>query len=169
MDMNWKVPFMLQEINEKFGITVSAQTCYRARFEARKMLQGMLNEHYHMIPVYVHELRKVNRGGLSSWSLIKRPPESLSRFKRLYICFDSRAHGFLVGCRPVIGLDGCFLKTETKGQLLSAVGRDRNNQMFPIAWAVVEGENQDSWTWFIKLLMQDLGIFDGLGWTVISD
>ena len=26
------------------------------------MLQGTLNEHYHMIPVYVHELRKVNRG-----------------------------------------------------------------------------------------------------------
>ena len=41
--------------------------------------------------------------------------------------------------------------------------------MFPIDWVVVEGENQDSWTWFIKLLMQDLGIFDGLGWTVISD
>ena len=99
----------------------------------------------------------------------KETPESLSRFKRLYICFDSLAHDFLVGCRPVIGLDGYFLKTETKGQLLSAVGRDGNNQMFPIAWAVVEGENQDSWTWFIKLLMQDLGIFDELGWTVISD
>ena len=74
MDMNWKVLFMLREINEKFGITVSEQTCYIARSEARKMLQGMLNEHYHMIPVYVHELRKVNRGrGLSSSSLIKRP------------------------------------------------------------------------------------------------
>ena len=93
----------------------------------------------------------------------------MCRFKRLYICFDSLAHGFLVGCRPVIGLDGCFLKTEIKGQLLSAVGRDGNNQMFPIAWAVVEGENQDSWTWFLKMMMQDLGIFDGLGWTVISD
>ena len=66
MDMNWKVPYMLREINEKFGITVSEQTCYRARSAARKMLQGTLNEHYHMIPAYVHELRKVNRGGL--WS-----------------------------------------------------------------------------------------------------
>ena len=41
--------------------------------------------------------------------------------------------------------------------------------MFPIAWAVVEGENQTSWTWFIQLLMGDLGISDGLGWTIISD
>ena len=170
MDMNWKVPYMLREINEKFGITVSEQTRYRARSEARKMLQGTLNEHYHMIPVYVHELRKVNRGGVTFEFVVdQQTPESLCMFKRLYICFDSLAHDFLVGCRPVIGLDGCFLKTETKGQLLSAMGRDANNQMFPIAWAVVEGENQDSWTWFLKLLMQDLGIFDGLGWTVIRD
>ena len=63
MDMNWKVPDMLQEIKEKFGIKVSEQTCYRARSAARKMLQGTLNEHYHMLPAYVHELMKVNRGG----------------------------------------------------------------------------------------------------------
>ena len=97
MDMNWKVPYMLREINEKFGITVSEQTCYRARSEARKMLQGTLNEHYHMIPVYVHELRKVNRGGTFEFVVDQQTPESLCRFKRLYICFDSLAHGFLVG------------------------------------------------------------------------
>ena len=96
-------------------------------------------------------------------------PDNSIRFKRLYICFESVARGFLEGCRHVIGLDGCFLKTETKGQLLSAVGKDGNNQMYPIAWALVEGENQASWTWFIELLMQDLGISDGLGWTIISD
>ncbi|XP_063949919.1 uncharacterized protein LOC135152758 [Daucus carota subsp. sativus] len=32
--------------------------------------------------------------------------------------------------------------------LLSAVGRDENNQMFPICYAVVESENTDSWRWF---------------------
>ncbi|CAL1394692.1 unnamed protein product [Linum trigynum] len=30
--------------------------------------------------------------------------------------------------------------------LLTAVGKDGNNQMFPIAWVVVEGENRDSWS-----------------------
>ena len=84
--------------------------------------------------------------------------DGLIRLMRLYICFDSLARGFFEGCRKVIGLDGCFLKTETKGQLLSGVGKDGNNQMFPIAWGVVEGENQISWTWFIQLLMRDLGI-----------
>ena len=48
-------------------------------------------------------------------------------FRRLYICFKPLAEGFVNGCRQFIGLDGCFLKTEAKGQLLSAVGKDGNN------------------------------------------
>ncbi|CAN1849934.1 hypothetical protein LINPERHAP1_LOCUS39590 [Linum perenne] len=38
-------------------------------------------------------------------------------------------------------VDGCLLKGEVDGMLLAAVGKDRNNQVFPIAWAVVDGEN----------------------------
>ena len=169
MDLNWKVVDMMREINEQFGIIVSRQTCYRARSAARDKIQGTLNDHYHLLPAYVAELKKVNRNSTVELVLDRDNPDNSIRFKRLYICFESVARGFLEGCRHVIGLDGCFLKTETKGQLLSAVGKDGNNQMYPIAWAVVEGENQASWTWFIELLMQDLGISDGLGWTIISD
>ncbi|CAN1176725.1 hypothetical protein LINPERHAP2_LOCUS32698 [Linum perenne] len=41
--------------------------------------------------------------------------------------------------------------------------------MFPIAWAVVEGENRDSWGWFISILQEELNLGDGSGWSVISD
>ena len=33
---------------------------------------------------------------------------------------------------PIIGLDRCFLKTKFKGELLVALGRDVNEQKFPI-------------------------------------
>jgi hypothetical protein len=52
--------------------------------------------------------------------------------------------GFLEGCRPVIGLDECFLKGPYKGMLLAAVGRDANNNMYPIAIVVVEVEIKES-------------------------
>ncbi|CAN0826908.1 hypothetical protein LINGRAPRIM_LOCUS2416 [Linum grandiflorum] len=45
--------------------------------------------------------------------------------------------------------------------LLSAVGKDGNNQMYPIVWAVVESENRSSWTWFISILQEELGFADG--------
>ncbi|CAN1144827.1 hypothetical protein LINPERHAP2_LOCUS14329 [Linum perenne] len=69
----------------------------------------------------------------------------------------------------MFGLDGCFIKGEVEGVILAAVGKDGNNQVYPIAWAVVETENRDSWTWFIQALIDDLGITNGRGWSVISD
>ncbi|CAN1145949.1 hypothetical protein LINPERHAP2_LOCUS14961 [Linum perenne] len=47
--------------------------------------------------------------------------------------------------------------------ILTAVGKDGNNQMFLIAWAVVEGENRDSWGRFISILQEELNFEDGSG------
>lgn len=66
-------------------------------------------------------------------------------------------------------IDGCFLKSTTKGQLLAAVGRDANNQIFPIAWAVVNVEETESWVWFIQLLKKDFNLKNGDGFTLVSD
>ena len=55
-----------------------------------------------------------------------------------YVCFHAFKQGWLEGCRNIIGFDGCFLKGAFKGELLVAVGKNGNNQMYPIAWAVVD-------------------------------
>ncbi|MBA0735731.1 hypothetical protein Gogos_019547, partial [Gossypium gossypioides] len=90
-------------------------------------------------------------------------------FQRFYTCFDALRRGFLVGCRPILGLDGCYLKGIVKRELLTTVARDANNQMFPLAWCVVEVESTTSWTWFLKILKRDIGTPDGYGWTFLSD
>ncbi|MFQ6642657.1 hypothetical protein Gotur_018549 [Gossypium turneri] len=90
-------------------------------------------------------------------------------FKRFYVCFDTLKRGWKVRCRPFIGLDDCFLKSPFKSEFLAAVGRDVNNQMFPIAWAMIEVECTDSWVWFLSLLSADLGLEDGYGYIIISD
>ncbi|WVZ64352.1 LOW QUALITY PROTEIN: hypothetical protein U9M48_013885 [Paspalum notatum var. saurae] len=74
------------------------------------------------------------------------------------------------GVTRAIGLDGCWFKGANNGELLCAIGRDANNQMYPIAWAAVATETYDSWYWFIGLLQKDLNINNGgEGWVVISD
>ena len=55
------------------------------------------------------------------------------------------------------------------GQLLAAVGKDGNNQMFPICFAVVEAETKDSWSWFVNLLVEDLDHVKKKKWAFISD
>ncbi|XP_050150570.1 uncharacterized protein LOC126625551 [Malus sylvestris] len=79
-------------------------------------------------------------------------------FQRIYIYLGACKNGFKNGCRQLVGLDGCHLKGVFKGQLLSPVGMDANNQTWVIAYAIVELENKDSWVWFLELLAADLGI-----------
>lgn len=90
-------------------------------------------------------------------------------FQRIYVCFGALKRGFLEGCRKIIGLDWCFLKGLLKGEILTTVGRGANNQMYPVAWAVVEIENTSSWRWFLELLKIDLNITNTSEWTIMSD
>ncbi|KAH0705795.1 hypothetical protein KY285_010323 [Solanum tuberosum] len=56
-----------------------------------------------------------------------------------------------------------------KGQLLVTICRVGNNQMLPIAWAVVEVENQFTWTWFLELVRNDLDLGEGHQLSIITD
>ncbi|XP_062020920.1 uncharacterized protein LOC133737368 [Rosa rugosa] len=88
----------------------------------------------------------------------------------MYICLRALKTSFKAGCRSVIGLDGCHLKSPHGGQLLTAVGVDANNTTWVVAYAQVEMESTDSWKWFLELLVKDLDIeHEGAGWTFISD
>ena len=78
-------------------------------------------------------------------------------FKRLYICLEGCKKGFMAGYRPIIGLDACHLKTKLGRQLITTVARDPNEEYFPLVYAVVEAKTKDSWTWFINLLLADIG------------
>ena len=89
-------------------------------------------------------------------------------FQKLYVCLAATRTGFKEGCRPLIGLDGYFLKGSYKGHLLNAVSRDANDNMYPICVAVVESECKASWSWFLSTLLKDIGEVAS-GWTFISD
>ena len=91
-------------------------------------------------------------------------------FIRIYICFHGMKQGWRGGCRRIINLDGCFLKSYCQGELLCAIGRDANNVIFQISWEVVCVENKDNWKWFIDNLTEDLNLQDGgFGVVLISD
>ncbi|WOK91783.1 hypothetical protein Cni_G00474 [Canna indica] len=159
---------MLLDLDKDYDIRVSSATCYKARKQAQKMILETLEEHYNLVPSYIAELKSVDMNNFFDLQ-VERGPNLEAIFKRFYVGFEALRSGFLRGYRLVISLDGCFLKTQIRGQLLSVIGRDENNQMFLIAWAVVEGENQDCWTWFFERLALDLRITDGFGMSVISD
>ncbi|GJR18357.1 mutator type transposase [Tanacetum coccineum] len=54
------------------------------------------------------------------------------------------------------------------GQILTAVGVDANNKIYPVAYAIVEAESKASWCWFLNLLGEDLGLIQAIASVFLS-
>ncbi|KAI3757682.1 hypothetical protein L6452_05225 [Arctium lappa] len=155
-------------VMKKYKCLVSINQCARARTQSISEFEQGMKKHYDKLWDYGEEVRRTNPRSTLKMS-VEANPDGKTYFQGFYICLQGLKEGWISGCRRVIGLDGFFLKTICKGVLLSAVGRDGKNQIFPIAWVVVNIENKENWTWFIDLLKEDLSLNDGVGTTLISD
>jgi hypothetical protein len=147
------------------NIDVPVGRCWRATKVALKAIYGSRSEQYRHAMKYCEAILRSNPNS-SAYVKIEG-----SCFQRLYICLDACKKGFKYGCRTDVCLDACHLKGEVGGQLLCAIGKDGNDNMFSIAYVVAEGETRASWEWFLGLLIDDVyvGSGKGRGWTVMSD
>nr|KAJ0214068.1 hypothetical protein LSAT_V11C400164790 [Lactuca sativa] len=64
---------------------------------------------------------------------------------------------------------GGVTKGPFPGQVLTTVGLDSNNGIYPLAYAIVESENTASWKWFLENLGDDLELGSNSNYTFISD
>jgi len=166
---NMPVEVLKKKVKKKWNVEIHPSTLYRARKRAQEVIYGKLGEQYHRLWDYCATIRSTNVGSCVLLMVERPMPEMPCRFQRMYISLAAMKNGFKDGCRPVIGLDAFFLKGVYKGQLMAAIGRDANNNMYPISMAVVEAETKDSWSWFLEALLADLGPSGVLRWTFISD
>ncbi|XP_060972362.1 uncharacterized protein LOC115716177 [Cannabis sativa] len=135
-DMN--LQRMRLELKDQFGIEATNRQLWKARQKARE--HGGLNyaHLYGNLRRYAAMIYKTNPGSAAIIQSVKT--------------------GFLTACRPFFGLDGCHLKGPYKGILLAAVGLDANLHFYPIAYAIVEAQNNSSWKWFLDFLRNEIGI-----------
>ncbi|XP_073119724.1 uncharacterized protein [Henckelia pumila] len=59
--------------------------------------------------------------------------------------------------RPIICVDDTFLKSKYRETLIIATCQDVNGQIYPIAWGIVDSENDSSWSWFMSNLKEQVG------------
>ncbi|XP_014496535.1 uncharacterized protein LOC106758121 [Vigna radiata var. radiata] len=149
-----KVMDIRDKMTRKWNVGISRNMAFKARAVAKDKIEGSLHEQYRRLYDYGHELLKTNSGSTVQIKVDNINGEVI--FQRFYACLKACKDSF-ASCRPIVGLDECFLKTKYGGELLTTVGRDGNEQMLPIAYVVVEVENKESWTWFLELLIEDLG------------
>lgn len=161
-------PMIQEEMRNRYNIIITVPQSQNARRMTLDKLQAECNEQFSRLRDYVVELKRSNIGTITEINTT-RNLNGGHVFSSFYVCFDALRIAWKQNCRPIIGLDGTFLKHSLQGMLLTAIGRDPNNQVFPIAWGVVSGESNDNWQWFIHRLKEDLALGSGEQTTIISD
>nr|XP_043639243.1 uncharacterized protein LOC122610313 [Erigeron canadensis] len=160
-----------EELEQKLQVRVSWMKAFRAKQQANIDYKGDYHSQYELLRYYCEELRLQNPGTTVKIEVERthNPDDPTRQFKRIYICLGSLKSGFKACGRDLIGLDGAFMKGPYPGQVLTFVGVNSNNGIYPIAYAVVEVENRDSWTWFFEYLGDDFELATNSNFTFITD
>ncbi|KAH6805136.1 hypothetical protein C2S51_029967 [Perilla frutescens var. frutescens] len=108
---------MMSELLREYGIQIDYSFTLRSRTIAIEMIYGDYDKLYAQLSAFLHTLQLRN-------------PETLA---------------FQEGSRPVVMIDGTYLKGRNKGILFVAATKDGNEQILPIAIGLGPIENDDSW------------------------
>lgn len=151
-NINYKPKDILHDIHKQYGITIPYKQAWRAKERGLAAIYGSSEEGYCLLPAYCEEIKRANPGSVAEVFTSGAD----NRFQRLFVSFYASIYGFLNGCLPIVGLGGIQLKSKYLGTLLSATSFDADGGLFPLAFGVVDAENDESWMWFLSELRKAL-------------
>ncbi|XP_013594989.1 PREDICTED: uncharacterized protein LOC106303205 [Brassica oleracea var. oleracea] len=133
----------------------SCEITYWHAWEAREFAiaaaRGIPDRSYAKMLAYLHMIKEANSGMHTHYESNEK-----GRFIYLFMSFEQSVRGFYNAMQRVIVVDGTFLKNKYKRVLLVSTAVDGNSNLYPIAFGVVDSENDDSWGWFFRQLKVDI-------------
>ncbi|RYQ85780.1 hypothetical protein Ahy_B10g105384 [Arachis hypogaea] len=166
-----KVKSVIAEVQSKFNYTVSYRKAWLAKQRAVEKIFGGWEASYEALPIWFEAMCHKEPSVVVHFETMPAYQGDdlvgdirvLHRvFWSYYPCIRAFRH-----CKQIVQVDGTHLYGKYKGCLLVAVSQDGNNNIVPIAFAIVEGETSDAWHFFLSNLRQHVVIRDGVG--LISD
>ncbi|XP_042022993.1 uncharacterized protein LOC121770309 [Salvia splendens] len=139
-------------ISNKFHVKISYKKAWYARRKAIELVYGGWEGSFRQLPSYLTELQTQNPGTIVEW--LHDPVLSQGNtkvFRYVFWAFGPAIEAFQVA-KPVLSVDGTHLRGRLKGKLLAAVGYDANKNCLPVAFAIVDEETNESWSWFLNLV-----------------
>ncbi|XP_050369929.1 uncharacterized protein LOC126788018 [Argentina anserina] len=153
---------IVSSIVQDFGITVNYNQVRRGIEDAKEQLVGSYKEAYNQLPWFCEKMAEANPG--SNIGLFTGDD---GRFQRLFISFHASIHGFQNGCRPILFLDSMSLKSKYHETFIAATALDGDDGAFPVAFAIVDKENDDNWHWFLEQVRSSVSTTQSL--TIVFD
>ncbi|XP_057740773.1 uncharacterized protein LOC130957933, partial [Arachis stenosperma] len=170
-DASVSIKVLLNATAAHFGFRPTYRRVWMAKQKSIALIYGDWDESYNDLPRWVLGVQLTMPGSVV---VLKTSPvrvggqvdESQAYFHRLFWTFPPCIEAFR-HCKPLISIDGTHLYGKYGGTLLIAIAQDGNSNILPVAFALVEGENAESWTFFLSHLRQHVTPQPGL--LVISD
>ncbi|XP_023750123.2 uncharacterized protein LOC111898448 [Lactuca sativa] len=158
---NYKPKDIVTDIKEQYGVQLNYFQAWRGKEIAKEQLQGSYKEAYGQLPYFCDQIMETNPGSRVTFNT-----KDDSSFHRLFLSFHASLYGFQ-HCRPLIFLGSVPLKSKYQGTLLAATAPDGNDEVFPVAFAVVGMVSDDNWRWFLEQLKAALITCHGI--TFVAD
>ena len=116
-----------------------------------EMLRGKLEESYAKLLMYLHRLKETNPGSATDSVIDIRGP-----FKYMYMALATS-----IQCwkhyKPIMVVNETFLEVTHRGTLIIACTKDANENIFALAFAIVDYENNLAYEWFFKNFKRSFG------------
>ena len=138
---------MIETIFGFTGYRLKYSKAWRAKQHAIELLWSDWKEAYNQVPRILSAMKHYNLG-LRWYPCVGRIVMDVDGIlkhvlQRVFWCFAQSAEA-CKHCCPLVLVDGTFLTDKYRGVLMIAVGVDPDNQLVPLAFALAEGENDDS-------------------------
>ncbi|GFY98152.1 hypothetical protein Acr_12g0006930 [Actinidia rufa] len=147
-DPGWKIASIVENVKNHSGFTVSYKKAWLGRTKAIAMVFGDWDSSYEKLPKFMRTLELRNPGTTVILETLDLGMMGVRVLDRIFWAFRPCIEGFK-HCPPVIGIDGTFLYGRYTGVMLIAMAKTVTNNIFPLAFALVESENYRDWSWFI--------------------
>ena len=139
-------------MKNKFGYDVHYKRIWETKRKAMLRFFYDWDESYQALLKWMNILKLTNPRTKIVWKTI--PLGGISgnvRFMLVFWTFGPSVERFK-HCRPIIQIDGTFLYGKYMGKLLIVTSIDADGHIFPLAFATIQEESQDSWFWFLIAL-----------------
>ncbi|XP_058741164.1 uncharacterized protein LOC131613519 [Vicia villosa] len=171
-DPSLKVKTIISHIVATYNYTPSYRKAWLAKTKAIEVVYGNWEDSYKRLPHFLYALQMYAPGTVTILeTLPAQSPDGTSLqgnviFHRLFWAFRPCVQGFSY-CKPILQIDGTWLYGKYKGTMLMVVAQDGNSNIFPVAFALVEGETAGGWGFFLRNLRTHVAPQPGL--CLISD
>ncbi|XP_030936192.1 uncharacterized protein LOC115961336 [Quercus lobata] len=136
---NWEVSGVHNHVMQNLSVNLSVNQVYSSKGKAKNLINGDKQLQYGVLRDYAQMINTIDKGSRVIVQIEMANKTFQSKFKIF------------------------------SGQILSTTAKDANDNIFPVAMAVVEQENKESWIWFLEIFADDIGRLEELYLVFISD